>query len=118
MTDEEKQSIAFLRFYVSDEDEYFDRDYCIDKNIIETILNLIDKQRKEIKELNISDASKEQSSMDYYNLYKELEDKIKARIEKLEDMYNELPENPKEHLHSKTEYRIVIGELQSLLEKE
>ncbi len=45
-------------------------------------------------------------------------DKIKARIEELEDMYNELPKNPKEHLHSKTEYKIVIGELQSLLEKE
>ena len=49
-----------------------------------TIKNLIEKQSKEIEELNKSDASKEQSSMKYYNLYKELVDKIKAKIEELE----------------------------------
>ena len=54
MNEEEKKALAFLRFYVSDdEDEYFDRDYYIDKNIIETILNLIDKQQKEIENYQI-----------------------------------------------------------------
>ena len=52
MSEEEKKALAFLRFYVSDdEDEYFDRDYCIDKNIIETILNLISKQQDKINYL-------------------------------------------------------------------
>ena len=50
-----------------------------------TILNLIKKQSKEIEELNKSDESKEQSSMKYYNLYKELVDKIKAKIEEVKD---------------------------------
>lgn len=45
-------------------------------------------------------------------------DKIKAKIKELENMYNKLPINPKEHLHTKTECKIVIGELQSLLQEE
>ena len=48
-----------------------------------TLVNLIEKQSKEIEELNKSDESKEQSSMKYYNLYKELVDKIKAKIEEV-----------------------------------
>lgn len=52
---------------------------------IGTLLNLIEKQSKEIEELNKSDESKEQSSMKYYNLYKELVDKIKAKIEEVKD---------------------------------
>ena len=43
--------------------------------------------------------------------------KIEAKIEELEIMYDGLPKNPKEHLHSKTEYKIVIGVLQELLGK-
>ena len=56
---------------------------------------------------------------EYLNRYREVidVDDIKAKIEELEDMYNKLPKNPKEHLHSKTEYKIVIGELQSLIEE-
>ena len=48
------------------------------------LIDIIEKQSKEIEELNKSDESKEQSSMKYYNLYKELVDKIKAIIEELE----------------------------------
>ena len=59
------------------------------RNDIECILKLIEKQQKEIEELNKSDTSKEQSSMNYYNLYKELEDKIKAKIEELNKEYKE-----------------------------
>ena len=51
------------------------------KKYIKIIVNLVEKQQEQIEKLNKSDASKEQSSMDYYNLYKELEDKIKAKIE-------------------------------------
>ena len=50
-----------------------------------TLVNLIEKQSKEIEELNKSDKSKEQSSMNYYNLYRELVDKIKAIIEELQE---------------------------------
>lgn len=62
-----------------------------------------------------------QGLLDLYQKEKEknekLEDKIKARIEELQTMYNNLPKNPKEHLHSKTEYKIVIGELEELSEE-
>ena len=51
---------------------------------------LIRKQSKEIEELNKSDASKERSSMKYYNLYKELVDKIKAKIEELKERPNKM----------------------------
>lgn len=78
----------------------------------------IEKQSKEIEELNKSDESKEQSSMKYYNLYRELVDKIKAKNRRIRKIYNRLPINPKEHLHTKTECKIIIGELQSLLKKE
>ena len=47
----------------------------------------------------------------------EVEEIIKTRIKEIQNMYDELPKNPKEHLHSKTEYLIVIGELQSILDK-
>lgn len=43
--------------------------------------------------------------------------KLKAKIEELETMYDGLSKNPKEHLHSKTEYKIVIGVLQELLDE-
>lgn len=76
----------------------------------------IEKQSKEIEEINKSDASKEQSSMNYYNLYKELVDKIKAKIEEIE--------NEKEHyIDLIDDYNAqicdcIIEVLQSLLEKE
>lgn len=68
-----------------------DQDYIGELN--DKILDLefkIKEQSKEIEELNKSDTSKEQSSMNYYNLYKELEDKIKAKIEELDKEYTEI----------------------------
>ena len=44
-------------------------------------------------------------------------DKIKAKIEEYKTMYNNLSKNPREHMHSKIEYQIVIGVLQELLEE-
>lgn len=42
---------------------------------------------------------------------------IEKRKEEIETMYDGLSKNPKEHLHSKTEYKIVIGVLQELLDE-
>ena len=98
LSDEEKKE------YI--EHEILDRLYCLEENdfdknkvddgYIKAVLNackeaknLIEKQSKEIEELNKSDASKEQSSMNYYILYKELVDRIQAKIEELDKEYKE-----------------------------
>ena len=86
---------------------------------ISIALNLIKKQQKEIEKLNKSDESKEQSSMKYYNLYRELVDKIKAKIEEVEqwELYNmKIPRlsTLDERLGAKIGIKYV---LQSLLEK-
>ena len=63
--------------------------------------------------LNKFDSSKEQSSMNYYKLYKELVDKIKAKIEEL-DREIEFEQNEKVIIYLHKQKRV----LQSLLEKE
>lgn len=51
MNNEEKKAIAYLRFYINDnEDEYFDKNYQLDKKVSKEILNLIEKQQKEIED--------------------------------------------------------------------
>lgn len=75
MSDEEKKAIEWLK----------KADWFSARLYAPTILYLIEKQSKEIEELNKSDESKEQSSMKYYNLYRELVDKIKAKIEELDE---------------------------------
>ena len=92
---------------------------------LDTVLNLIEKQAKEIEELNKSDTSKEQSSMKYYSLYKGLVDKIKAKIEELANMtLVEIEEKVERHtfylsLEGLSEGKKVASYfLQSLLEKE
>lgn len=84
---------------------------------IRIILDLIEKQQKEIEELNKSDASKEQSSMNYYNMYKELVDKIKAKIEEIDFMIKEINQG---HLQKYTVGELLGAKrfLESLLEKE
>lgn len=87
MNEEEKKALAFLRFYVSDdEDEYFDRDYYIDKNIIETILNLIEKQQKQIEELKEKYSKKLiefQKEREWYEKNHISKDKIIEKIEEI-----------------------------------
>lgn len=89
------------------------------KNNIKRQLKIIElnrtirKQSKEIEELNKSDESKEQSSMNYYNLYKELVDKIKTIIEELQEDIK-YSANPLSIDNSK----FAIKVLQSLSEKE
>ena len=114
LSDEEKKTIqivediAFVRGIRQDVDGELE-----DLKAIEDVLRLVEKQSKEIEELNKSDTSKEQSSMKYYNLHKELVDKIKAKIEELQEDIK-YSANPLSIDNSK----FAIEVLQSLLEKE
>ena len=115
LSDEERQAIVELNHFSNmtaywKQEEYTNSE--ID-NYIKFVLNLIEKQSKEIEELNKSDESKEQSSMKYYNLYKELVDKIKAKIEGLQEDIK-YSANPLSIDNSKFGIKV----LQSLLEKE
>ncbi len=71
--------------------------------------------RKERNKLNKSDASKEQSSMRYYNSYKELVDQIKVAIERYEEKFK--AENGKKTINYHL-YRIIIDEVLKPLLKE
>ena len=125
LSDEEKEA---LRNFKSEYEtcDHYSSDLIIELDDAEIILNLIEKQSKEIEELNKSDASKEQSSMNYYNLYKELVDKIKAKIlECREILYSfekelELKANKDKFIHKESMNCLLsqISILQSLLEKE
>ena len=111
MTDEEKKALKRID-YIQDfiiENGQYNADVN-DMEYFSRIKNLIEKQSKEIEELNKSDESKEQSSMKYYNLYKELVDKIKEEIEAIKT-------NKLRYFHIAPE-NWAINILQSLLEKE
>lgn len=116
LSDEEKKAIKEL--FEEDLKENYEVTAILDQIDLESLviaLNLIEKQSKE--ELKNADLTTVYLN-GVYDGEKKVKDKIKAKIEEVEAMYDKLPKNPKEHLHSKTEYKIVIGELQSLLEKE
>ena len=121
LSDEEKKALERID-YIQDfiiENGQYNADVN-DMEYFSRIVNLIEKQSKEIEELNKSDESKEQSSMKYYNLYKELVDKIKAKIEEYDD--KEMTVNLVNRSAGKTFQQAVRNEvrkvLQSLLEKE
>lgn len=85
-----------------------------DLQAIETLLIAYEKEKEKNKELE-----QQYDKLSRHFIQNHIsKDKIKARIEKYETMYNSLPKFPREHLHSKTEYKIVIGVLQELLEEE
>lgn len=111
MNKEEKEVVNMIKtgLEVSVECQIIEQIH-LNRKEAQTVLNLIKKQSKEIEELNKSDTSKEQSSMNYYNLYKELVDKIKAKIEVLEKLQKEFPKND--------EIRIKIIAYKELLEEE
>ena len=171
MNEKEKKAIEKLKERVKIDRQLRDKvesdfdKFCEDECIaIDTVLNLIDKQNKELNKLKsknkellrkLRNRVKENNKLIKYSNYKkefstlnkqidkqnkvidekeqEIEylnciiesdkdnyinkDTIKEKIEEIENMYNKLSKNPKEHLHSRTEYKIVIGELQSLLER-
>ena len=78
MTDEEKYAIDYLKIYIKRDVMYENRHY----KQIEIILNLIEKQSKEIEELNYI-----KRSFDYCveQENKKWKDKIKAKIEEVKD---------------------------------
>lgn len=86
LSDEEKKAIEYWKTHM--EILHWNTQLA-SEHYIKVLLDLIEKNFKEIEELNKSDASKEQSSMKYYNLYKELVDKIKAKIEEIDKILNE-----------------------------
>ena len=128
LSDEEKQAIKVLN--------HFNPVDCgrEDTQAIETILNLIEKQSKEIEELKEKNKTLKSLQNDTNGLYIEMterknyferelqkvEDKIKAKIEELikEGNYR-TADNPNGRVHFQkeiTDYQIEV--LQSLLEKE
>ena len=53
MTEEEKKAITYLKFYLNDDkNDYFDKDFIIEKKDLQIFLNLIQKQDTEINKLN------------------------------------------------------------------
>ena len=113
LSDEEKKTIEYLKIEyekLMKEDNIL---FPLYKSDAKRLIDIIEKQSKEIEELNKSDESKEQSSMKYYNLYKELVDKIKAKIEELKEDIK-YSANPLSIDNSKFGIKV----LQSLLEKE
>ena len=123
LSDEEKKAIVELNHFSNmtaywKQEEYTNSE--ID-NYIKLVLNLIEKQSKEIEELNKSDESKEQSSMKYYNLYKELVDKIKAKIEEVDIQLQKLKDGLTSRKTNFVNKNMLFAQkkvLQSLLEKE
>ena len=78
MTDEEKKAIEMLRNYDNE-----DNLHKIHQSI-NVVLNLIEKQSKEIEELKEDNKKKSIVIIEYQDLYEKLQDKIKAKIEELE----------------------------------
>ena len=81
LSDEESEAKLELNRYIYGKN--LSKDEIV--HYLSIIFGLINKQSKEIEELNKSDESKEQSSMKYYNLYRELVEKIKEKIEEVKD---------------------------------
>lgn len=121
MSDEEKKAIERLIIY---KDKIKDELYPIidfeEEKAIGIILNLLEKQSKEIEELNLENIELKQSKIvdknsipnqdNFYDCYNFVsKDKIKAKIEELEKQDRE---NRMSHNY------LVIPVLQSLLEKE
>lgn len=75
ITNEEKEVIEEIKNGIRN--PYYSMTHSIFVTYMQILLNLINKQQEVIEQLNISDTSKELSSMNYYNLYKELNNKIK-----------------------------------------
>ena len=100
MTDEEKKAIEYLKRHII---PCYGRKGTIEFMLNDTLLNLIEKQSKEIEEY------KKQLDLDYVKNNYTSNDKIKAKIEVLEKLQKEFPNND--------EIRIKIIAYKELLEK-
>ena len=86
------------------------------------LINIIEKQQKEIEELKEDNKKKSIVIIEYQDLYEKLEDKIKAKIEEYEEKIKKIKEKDVWEEPYDTEkyvrYTNYISVLQSLLEKE
>ena len=128
LSDEDRIQIA-----INSIKECIDFSLNFDYEDIKIVLNLIEKQSKEIEELKVAfnNCFDECTSLreNFHkqieiskNIDKKWEDKIKAKIEEMDNIISQnegiIFNGRYEHLHTLTEARIVKGEMQSLLEKE
>lgn len=108
MSEEEKKAIKWLKELYDIEKDFNSSAGKEESNIIKTLLNLIEKQRKEIKELKEEHNSKYYHTIKLKELENEInndwENKIKAEIKKLEQM--ELEED--ETFGNMRDYAILI----------
>lgn len=85
-------------------------------NAIDVVLNLIEKQSKEIEELKEDNKKKSIVIIEYQDLYEKLVDKIKAKIEEIDKAYEDSKNEDGESEYYYPNYTVEV--LQSLLEKE
>lgn len=135
LSDEEKKAwdrLVMMKTFIcyDSDDDYENSQALLDIEAIDTILNLIEKQSKEIEELKEENKTLKNLQNDTNRLYTEmierknyferelqkLEDKIKAKIEEINKDFKEY-ENGQEW-EIQDEIRGQIEVLQSLLEKE
>lgn len=95
MTEEENEAIETLQYLCSDD--------CISKDIIKTIVNLIKKLQKENEELRV------QGSIVYLD-YKILKDKIREKLERLENQKENYKEQPLIYMLLKNQYKELLEE--------
>ena len=107
MTDEEKEAIEIVKGITEDDLLNYWEGPEEPYNAIQTALNLIKKQQKEIEELKNADLTTVYLN-GVYDGEKKVKDKIKAKIEELEKLNDEA---------TGTGYGFAIYYLQSLLEK-
>lgn len=90
MSDEEKKAIDEINRELTDEDrrEYMNKWFADD---LQTLVNLIEKQQKEIELKNLDLTTVYLNGV--YDGEKKVQDKIKAKIEVLEKLQKEFPNN-------------------------
>ena len=115
MSDEEKKAIEVLQ-YVKNETPfifwYEDKPYNR-KETINTILNLIEKQTKEIEELKNADLTTVYLN-GFYDGEKKVKDKIKVKIEEYDD--KEMTVNLVNRIAGKTFQQAVRNEVRKVLQ--
>ena len=84
MTDEEKEAMRVFKSEYETSDHY-SSDLIIELDDAEILLNLIEKQQKEIEELRSEIDEHVYNGCDYELCNKKWEDKIKAKIEEYND---------------------------------
>lgn len=117
MNEEEKKAIKEVNHFKEltrywQEEEYEEKEIA---GYIETILNLIEKQSKEIEELKNADLTTVYLN-GFYDGEKKVKDKIKAKIEELENQKRQWIED-RDNKHKDSEIIYAIEVLQELLEE-